>query len=149
MRVETWVKLRKGKILSKIISHILLNKGIDIPPEVIIGNNVKFPHNSVGTVIHNNTVIEDNVRIYQNVTIGRSDIFRPYKESKMKNIIIKENAIICAGAKIFCKEGTLTIGRNSIVAANAVLLNNNEDNEVWGGIPAKKIKDIKYEEEKQ
>lgn len=48
----------------------------------------------------------------------------------MKNIIIKENAIICAGAKKLCKEGTLTIGKNSIVAANAVLLNSIGDNEV-------------------
>ena len=130
MKVETWIKLRKGKILSKIISHILLNKGVDIPPEVKIGKEDKFPHNSVGTVIHNNTTIEDNVRIYQNVTIGRSDIYKPYKDSKMKNIIIKENAIICAGAKKLCKEGTLTIGKNSIVAANAVLLNSIGDNEV-------------------
>ena len=78
----------------------------------------------------NNTIIEDNVKIYQNVTIGRSDIYKPYKDSKMKNIIIKENAIICAGAKKLCKEGTLTIGKNSIVAANAVLLNSIGDNEV-------------------
>lgn len=146
MRVNTWIKLRKGKFLSKIISHILIRKGIDIPPEVQIGKNVEFPHNSIGTVIHNNTVIEDNVKIYQNVTLGRADIYKTYKNSKMKSIVIKENAIICAGAKVLCKEGTLTIGKNSIVAANAVLLNSIGDNEIWAGIPAKKIKTISQEE---
>ena len=140
MKVEQWIKFRKGKFLSKIISHILIRKGIDIPPEVQIGENVKFPHNSIGTVIHNNTIIEDNVKIYQNVTIGRADIYKKATSSKMKSIIIKENAIICAGAKVLCKEGILTIGKNSIVAANAVLLNSIGDNEIWAGIPAKKIK---------
>ena len=146
MKVEQWIKFRKGKVLSKIISHVLIRKGIDIPSEVQIGKNVKFPHNSIGTVIHNNTIIEDNVKIYQNVTIGRADIYKKATSSKMESIIIKENAIICAGAKVLCKEGTLTIGKNSIVAANAVLLNSIGDNEIWAGIPAKKIKTISQEE---
>lgn len=143
MKVNTWIRFRKGKILKKIIYHILLRKGIDIPAQVIISPGVRFPHNSVGTVIHNNTVIEENVRIYQNVTIGRADIYQSHKDSKMESIHIKKNAIICAGAKILCKEGTLTVGKNSVVAANAVLLNSIGDNELWGGIPAKKLKDLK------
>ena len=146
MKGDTWIKIRKNKTLKKIIYHILLRKGIDIPPQVIIKKGVKFPHNSVGTVIHNNTVIEENARIYQNVTIGRADIHKPYKDSKMESIHIKKNAIICAGAKILCKEGTLTVGENSVVAANAVLLNSIGDNELWGGIPARKLKDLKAEE---
>lgn len=146
MKVEQWIKFRKRKVLSKIISHILIRKGIDIPPEVQIGENVKFPYNSIGTVIHNYTIIEDNVKIYQNVTIGRADIYKKATSSKMKSIIIKENAIICAGAKVLCKEGILTIGKNSIVAANAVLLNSIGDNEIWAGIPAKKVKTISKEE---
>ncbi len=140
MRVETCIKLRKNKILNKIIYHILLNKGIDLPAEVKIGKNVKFPHNSVGTVIHNNTIIEDNVKIYQNVTIGRADIDKKMKDSKMKSIYIEDGAIICAGAKVLCKSGELRIGKNSIVGANAVLLNSIGDNEVWAGVPAKRIK---------
>lgn len=143
MNVNTWVKLRKGKFLSKIVQRILLRKGIDIPSNAIINKGVKFPHNSFGTVIHNKTIIEENVQIYQNVTIGRADIYRSYKDSKMESIHIKKNAIICAGAKILCKEGTLTVGENSVVAANAVLLNSIGDNELWGGIPAKKLKDLK------
>ena len=42
--------------------------------------------------------------IYQNVTIGRADIQRDFKDSKMKSIIIEDNVIIGAGAKILCKE---------------------------------------------
>ncbi len=122
-----------------------MRKGIDIPSNAIIKKGASFPHNSVETVIHNKAVIEENVRIYQNVTIGRADIYLPYTESKMNGIHIKKNAIICAGAKILCKEGTLTVGENTVVAANAVLLNSTGDNEIWAGIPARKIGKLKIE----
>jgi len=140
MRVDTLIKFRKNKLLNRIIYHILLNKGIDLPVSVKIGNNVRFPHNSFGTVIHNQTVIEDNVRIYQNVTIGRADVQKDFSNSAMKSVLIKEGAIICAGAKVLCKSGTLIVGKNTIIGANAVLLNSTGDNEVWAGVPAKRIK---------
>lgn len=142
MKVETYIKFRKNIIFNKIIYHLLLRKGIDIPFDVKIGRNVKFPHNSVGTVIHNNTILEDDVKIYQNVTIGRADIYVPMCKSKMKSIVIKKGAIICAGAKILCKKGTLEVGENSVIAANTVLLQSTGKNEIWAGIPARKIGEI-------
>ena len=140
MRVDTLIKFRKNIIFNKIVYHLLLNKGMDLPAKVKIGKNVRFPHNSFVTVIHDNTIIEDNVKIYQNVTIGRADIQKNYEDSKMEEIIIKNGAIICAGAKILCKSGTLIVGQNTIIGANAVLLNSTGDNEVWAGVPAKRIK---------
>lgn len=136
--VEKLIDLYHIAIINKIACKIIRLLGADIPIAVKVGHNVKFPHNSLGTVIHDNTIIEDNVKIYQNVTIGRADIYDD-KNSKMEGVVIKKGAIICAGAKVFCKEGTLIIGENAIVAANAVLLNSIDDNEIWGGIPAKKI----------
>lgn len=54
--------------------------------------------------------------------------------------IVEDNAILCAGAKILFKDNeTIVIGKGSIVAANAVLMNSTGPNEVWGGIPAKLI----------
>ena len=66
----------------------------------------------------------------------------------MSNIIIKDNVIICAGAKILSKEKEFIIGENSIVAANAVLLNSIGSNEIWAGVPAKKIGYINKKREK-
>lgn len=139
MKANTLIKFRKNKLLNKIIHTLLLKKGLEIPSSVIIGENCDFPHNSVGTVIHPNTIIKDNVKIYQNVTIGRADIYEDYKSSKMKKIIIEEGAIICTGAKILSKQEELVIGKNSIIGANAVLLNSTGENEIWAGVPAKKV----------
>ena len=47
------------------------------------------------------------------------------------------------GPKYCVVHGKLTIGENSVIAANAVLLNSVPENEVWGGIPARKIGDVK------
>lgn len=75
-------------------------------------------------MIHDNTIIEDNVRIYQNVTLGRADVYKSEKDSpsEFKGFLLKEGACICAGAKLICKKGTLVIGKNAVVGANAVLL---------------------------
>ena len=139
MKANTLIKFRKNKLLNKIIHTLLLKKGLEIPSSVIIGENCDFPHNSVGTVIHPDTIIKDNVKIYQNVTIGRADIYEDYKSSKMKKIIIEEGAIICAGAKILSKQEELVIGKYSIIWANAVLLNSKGENDIWAGVPEKKV----------
>ncbi len=121
--------------MAKELNYLL---GVDIPRCVVIGDNVSFPHNSFGTVIHDNTVIKDNVKIYQNVTLGRADVYKSTKDSTLefKEFLIKEGACICAGAKLICKKGTLVVGENAVVGANAVLLNSIGDNEIWCGVPA-------------
>lgn len=139
LKVSDLVKLYKVPVLGGFAKQIILLLGCDIPRSVKIGKNVSFPHNSIGTVIHDNTVIEDNVKIYQNVTLGRADIYQNVCNSKFEGFHIKQGACICAGAKLICKEGTLTVGENAVIAANAVLLNSVGDGEVWAGVPAKLI----------
>ena len=123
-----------SRLLRKILTKVINFCGADIPSNVVIGNNVKFCHNCLGSAIYCDTTIEDNVRIYQNVTIGQADPLPKQSAS----FCIKEGAILCAGAKILGK-GDLTVRRNTIIAANAVLLCSTGDNEVWAGVPAKLI----------
>lgn len=141
LKVEKLVKMYKIPILGGIAKELNYLLGVDIPRCVVIGNNVHFPHNSVGTVIHDKTVLEDNVKIYQNVTLGRSDIYKDKKhaDKDFEGFHIKEGACLCAGAKLICKKGTLTVGKNAVVGANAVLLNSIGDNEIWSGVPARFI----------
>lgn len=134
------IRLRSIPILGLISKVILVVIGLYIPDSVHIGKNVTFVHNGVGTVLHPDTKLCDNVKIYQNVTLGRADIYNSYEDSKMKSIIVEDGAIICAGAKVICKSGTLTVGKNSIVGANSVLNKSIGKNEVWAGNPAKFIR---------
>lgn len=132
-------KFEKNRGIKKIIQMKLLKLGIDLPAKVIIGENLQLPHNSFGTVIHPNTSIGNNVKIYQNVTIGRADVNMPYDKSKMKKIIIEDDVIIGAGAKVLCKNGILRIRKGTIVGANAVVLSSTDENGVYVGIPARNI----------
>lgn len=111
---------------------------------VKLGNNVQFIHNSVGTVINSGVIIEDDVKIYQNVTIGRADV----RGNGSTAWTIKRGAILCAGAKILCRpDQEIIIGENSIIGANAVCLQSVPPNEIWGGgVPARKLREIKQGE---
>lgn len=136
--VTRLAQLYKGPF-KKIVAKLILLRGVDLPAEVSIGENVTFAHNAVGSVIHRHTIIEKDVYIFPSVTIGKADIFEDYTNSKVNGFIIHEGAALCAGAKILCKEGTLEIGKKSIVAANAVLTHSIGPYEIWGGVPAKLI----------
>lgn len=131
---------KKGGVRAMIAKLILWVNNVEIPRQVVVGNDIRFVHNAYGTVIHPSTIIENNVQIYQNVTLGRGDCFRHYSLSRFKSIVLKEGCCICAGAKIICNEGTLTVGKNTVIGANSVLLQSTGDNEIWAGVPARLIK---------
>lgn len=133
------VYLRSIPCFGKIIFYFLKFLGLEIPLQVIIGKNVIFEHWAQGSVIHENCIIEDNVRIFQGVSIGRANAYKSMSEKW--GILIKDGAVLCAGSKILCKKGILTVGKNTVIGANAVLLTSTGDNEIWAGIPAKKVGD--------
>lgn len=110
--------------------------GVEIPRQVVIGKNLRLPHRSFGTVIHVGTRIGDNVTIFHGVTLGRADAYREPSRSDFRGIEVEDDVVIGAGAAVLCKRGVLTIGRGSIIGANAVLLNSTGPHEVWAGNPA-------------
>lgn len=116
--------------------------GVVVPREVVFDDSrlggTRFVHGSVGTVLHPKTRIGKNVWIFQGVTIGKATPWD--SDGENEGCVVEDNAILCAGAKILFKDNeVLTIGRGSIVAANAVLTQSTGPNEVWGGIPARKL----------
>lgn len=105
----------------------------DIFPSVQLGERFHLMHFGLGVVIHPYTVIGNDVWLYQNVTIGvkhHADYFK---------LTIEDNVFIGAGAKIL-GVGEMTIGENSVIGANAVVLNNVPANAVVAGNPARIIK---------
>ncbi len=139
--VAKFAKTKNVKIRKFYSKLLLLTSGLDIGLGAQIGDNVNFKHGGLGTVIHTNTVIEDNCMIMSNVTVGRSDIWNPRTEDSFGGVHLKRGVILCTGARVIGKKDTLVIGENTIIGANAVLTRSTGDNEVWAGIPARKIKD--------
>ncbi|MDP2078902.1 MAG: serine O-acetyltransferase [Sulfuricurvum sp.] len=116
------------KALSRMImglSQILTN--IDIHPGATIGNRVFIDH-GMGVVIGQTAIIEDDVLIYQGVTLGGVSLI-----AGKRHPTIKRGAVIGAGAKIL---GNITIGENSKVGANSVVVRNVPENSTAIGIPA-------------
>jgi serine O-acetyltransferase len=90
-------------------------------------------------VIHPKSAFGERVRIYPGVTLGRADIHRPADQSAFEGIRVEDDAILCTGAKILCKQGILRVGKGSLIGANAVLLESTGENEIWAGMPARCI----------
>ena len=87
-------------------------------------------------------VIEDHVLIGSEVKIATvdHDLYDRHNLFHFGQVTIKENAWICIGA-IICPG--VTIGKNAVVAAGAVVTKDVPDNVVVGGNPARIIKRIK------
>ncbi|HUU88905.1 MAG TPA: acyltransferase [Candidatus Glassbacteria bacterium] len=93
---------------------------------------------------HGKIVIGDNVTITAWAKILTHDSSKKIigKEEKMFSII-KDNAFI--GIDSIILEG-LVIGKDAIVGAGAVVTKDVPDGEIWAGIPAKKIGEVKKHE---
>jgi serine O-acetyltransferase len=133
------VYARRSWLFGKIAYVLLKLLGAEIPRPVKIGKDFLLLHGGFGVVIHPWTTIHDLVRIYPGVTLGRADVQHPIEKSAFKGFDVQDDVILSSGAKILGRDGILRIGRGTIVAANAVLLDSTGENEVWAGIPARCI----------
>ena len=86
-------------------------------------------------------VIEDNVLIGPDVKIVtvNHDLRDRHNLLHFGKVTVKENAWICIGA-VICPG--VTIGRNAVVAAGAVVTKDVPDNVMVGGNPARIIKEL-------
>lgn len=95
--------------------------GIDIHPRAKIGRRFFMDHGT-GIVIGATTVIGDNVRIYQGVTLGAKSFPLDENGNPVKGIdrhpIIEDNVTIYAGATLL---GRITIGNGSVIGGNVWL----------------------------
>ena len=115
------------------------------PLTVVRGNRVKIGRN---VVVMNNSLfmaaggitIEDDVMIAANVQLisNNHDLY-DHQILTCKPVRLKRNCWIGAGATIL---PGITVGENAVVAADAVVTKDVEDNTVVGGNPAKVIKRI-------
>jgi serine O-acetyltransferase len=120
------------RFIPRFISAIgLFLTVIDIHPAATIGRRVFIDH-GVGVVIGETAIIGDDVIIYQQVTLGGVSTSKGKRHPTIEN-----GAVLGAGAKIL---GNITIGRNSKVGANSVVVKNVPADSTAVGIPARVLK---------
>lgn len=107
------------------INQMITN--IDIHPGATIGRRVFIDH-GFGVVIGQTAIVENDVLIYQGVTLGGVSL-TPGK----RHPTIQSGVVIGAGAKVL---GNITIGANSKIGANSVVVRNVPENSTAIGIPA-------------
>jgi serine O-acetyltransferase len=102
----------------------------DINPAVPLGKGIFLDH-ATGLVVGETAVIEDDVSILQNVTLGGTG-----KEAGDRHPKVRRGVLIGAGAKIL---GNIEIGRCARVAAGSVVLHPVPPNTTVAGVPARPV----------
>lgn len=104
------------QLIPRLFSEYAHSKvGIDIHPGAKIGKNLFLDH-ATGIVIGETTVVGNDVKIYQGVTLGAL-----YLEKNLSSIkrhpTVEDNVVIYAGATIL--GGDTVIGRHSTIGGGA------------------------------
>ncbi|TNC79135.1 serine O-acetyltransferase [Janthinobacterium lividum] len=130
MAHHLWLAGRSEAAYS-LSSHAASVFGIDIHPAARIGAGIMLDHGS-GIVIGETAVVDDNVSILQNVTLGGTG-----KEHGDRHPKIRSGVMLGAGAKIL---GNIEIGAMSKVAAGSVVLRDVPAHCTVAGIPGRIVR---------
>jgi serine O-acetyltransferase len=133
----------KNKLLKQIAEN-LLEKFYSCEIHCTeIDKSVLFAHHARGCTIAAAKICE-NVVIYQNVTIGSNMKYNKVTR-EWENVgspIIDKNVVIGDGAKIL---GPIIIGKNSVIAAGAIITKDIPENSVAYGVNHYRPKDPNYD----
>ena len=126
-RIAHWLWSHRLKLAGRLLSHaVRFLTGIEIHPGATIGHNFFIDH-GMGVVIGETAEVGDNVTIYHGVTLGGTSL------NKVKrHPTIEDHVVIGAGAKVL---GAITIGANSRIGANAVVVKSAPPDSVVVGVP--------------
>ncbi len=129
------------------IGHFLMSKGPLYLTSINganlkIGDNVFFNHNCSITAMDN--IIIGNHAMFGNnvVLVDHNHINTATSSNDFSHATIEIGDHVWIGANCVILPG-VHIGNGAVIAANSVVNKNVAKNELWGGVPAKKIKDIK------
>lgn len=145
-RIACFVKsniilFKLGRFLNRfIISRIAYRFGVVFNLVQEIGQGLYLPH-PYNIIIGFGARIGENVTISNGVSLGeRIHIDLDDNKDQLKRYpVIEDNVVIYTGVKIV---GPVIIGQNSIIGANAVVLDSFPPNSVLVGIPARRVADL-------
>lgn len=127
-RASHWMYRHRRFFLARMFSQWGRGfTGIEIHPGATIGNGLFIDHGA-GVVIGETAEIGDNVTLYHGVTLGGTG-----KDTGKRHPTVCDNVLISTGCKVL---GPITIGKNSRIGANSVVLACIPANATAVGIPA-------------
>lgn len=131
-RITHWLWEHKLNFLARWLSQLARGlTGVEIHPGAKIGCGVFIDH-GMGVVIGETAEVGDDVTLYHGVTLGGTSL-----DKGKRHPTIGERVVIGAGAKIL---GNITIGADSRVGANAVIVKSVPPNSVVVGVPGQIVK---------
>jgi serine O-acetyltransferase len=114
-----------ARIVSQLVRALT---GVEIHPAASIGKRLFIDH-GMGVVIGETAIVGDDVILYHGVTLGGTSTLR-----EKRHPTIGDRVMIGAGASVL---GPVTIGADSIIGANAVVVTDAPPQSSLTGIPAR------------
>ena len=131
-RQAHWLYQHKLFFLARALSQFARHMtGIEIHPGATIGRRLFIDH-GMGIVIGETAEIGDDCTIYHGVTLGGTG-----HDTGKRHPTIGNNVLIATGAKVL---GPFTVGDNSRIGANAVVLQEVPPNSTVVGVKARVVK---------
>jgi len=128
-RVSHWLWGQDRKYLALYLQSLIsVVYGVDVHPAAVIGKGILLDH-ATGFVAGETTVIEDDVSILHEVTLGGTG-----KERGDRHPKIRSGVLIGAGAKIL---GNVEVGQGARVGASSVVLADVPPHVSVAGVPSK------------
>lgn len=128
-RVAHWLYGQGRRALAFFLQNRISEVfAVDIHPAAIIGSGIMIDH-ATSLVIGETAVIEDNVSMLHEVTLGGTG-----KEIGDRHPKVRTGVLIGAGAKLL---GNVEIGEGAKIAAGSVVLDDVPPHATAAGVPAK------------
>ena len=126
-RITHWLWVHNFKFLGRWLSQAARNlTGVEIHPGATIGTGFFIDH-GMGVVIGETAEVGADVTLYHGVTLGGTSL-----EKGKRHPTIGDRVVIGTGAKVL---GAITIGDDSRIGANAVVVKSVPANSVVVGVP--------------
>jgi serine O-acetyltransferase len=126
-RIAHWLWTHSVRFPARWLSQVTRNlTGIEIHPGAVIGRGFFIDH-GMGVVIGETAEIGADVTLYHGVTLGGTSL-----EKGKRHPTLGDRVVVGAGAKIL---GAITIGEDSRIGANAVVVKTVPPNSVVVGVP--------------
>lgn len=133
-RLNHWLWQRGLKLMARWLSQLArVLTGIEIHPGATIGQRVFIDH-GMGVVIGETAQVGDDVTLYHGVTLGGTALSKGKRHPT-----IGSRVTIGAGAKVL---GNITVGDDSRIGANAVVVRSVPDNSVVVGVPGQIVRRV-------